>query len=95
MQAKSCRFVLGMNVTLFEERYKEVASDDSYEGLTKRGNLLLLMDRCAEAEEALRAAWLKAWPSDKAHAAEDLCRAMRAADGGTGRALAWLELLDR
>jgi hypothetical protein len=79
----------------FDASYEQVSSDTSAYGLARQGHLLLLMDKPVEAEGILRQAWQQAQGQEKVNAAEDLARAIRAADAGTGRALAFLESLDQ
>lgn len=61
-------------------------SGEWYGALLERGNLLLIADRVEEAEVCMRKALAKAPPDQKANAQHALARAIKAVDGGIGRA---------
>lgn len=71
-------------------RIEQLKHRRDYRSLTARGNLLLLADHPQEAMQAFRQAYLAANDRQLASATESMARAMRAEDGTTGRANAWI-----
>jgi tetratricopeptide (TPR) repeat protein len=71
-------------------RLQKLESRSDYNSLYARGNLLLLADRPADATQVFRQAYAVAPEKSLAAATEAMARAMRAADGATGRADAWI-----
>ena len=70
----------------YEEAIKALEVQGDFGSLVQRGNLLLIADRPAEAKEVFEEAYEVAGDSDVANASECLARAMKAQDGGIGRA---------
>jgi hypothetical protein len=77
--------------TPFEARVKDSEKHvASYPQLTRRGNLLLFVDRPAEARDAFERALKLANEAQRAAAIENVARAIRAEDGAVGRANAYI-----
>jgi len=70
----------------YEEAIKALELQGDFGSLVQRGNLLLVADRPAEAKEVFEEAYEVAGDGDVANASECLARAMKAQDGGIGRA---------
>jgi hypothetical protein len=64
---------------------------NDYRSLKRQGNLLLLNDDIDEARKRFEAAYQIADDKDLAEATESLARVMKAQDGTSGRAQAWLK----
>lgn len=78
---------------IIAERYQKAIArikGEGYRALVSRGNLLLLADRVPEARKCFERAYQIAEEKNLLEATESLARVMKAEDGATGRATAWL-----
>lgn len=74
----------------YEKRLAQLERHGDYASLYARGNLLLLADRPQEAMKVFREAYSLAPKANLVAATEAMARAMKAEDGRTGRADAWI-----
>jgi len=73
----------------YDRALERIAGDD-FKSLMGRGNLYLLADRISDARNCFQRAYQIADEKNLAQATEGLARVMKAEDGATGRAAAWL-----
>ncbi len=66
---------------------------ESYKSLMGRGNLMLMVGQCQPAKDVFELAYAMAETKDLAQATENLARCMKAEDGNSARANAWIESL--